>query len=182
MNTRESMLRSKELLVQVACAHCRTGGRLWERMWVLMAGAMAIVAVGAAAEKAAVEPAPTASALQPPPRTTLPTPPPEPRARSGEFPPPEPVSDPSPLGRGIQRTMTLLANSTPQHHNHVRVVFYGQSITEQEWSKQVTSALSCWWKAVPDDRGKIATKNTRRHEKVPFIFVVSCVLCGRQMR
>ncbi|MCY2995973.1 MAG: hypothetical protein NTY19_50200 [Planctomycetota bacterium] len=28
MNTRESMLRSKEVSVQVACAHCRTGGRL----------------------------------------------------------------------------------------------------------------------------------------------------------
>ena len=144
MNTRESMLRSKEVSVQVACAHCRTSGRLWERMWVLMAGAMAIMAVGAAAEKAAVEPAPaapTASAPQPAPRTSLPTPPPEPRTRSGEFPPPEPVSDPSPLGRGIQRTMTLLATSTAQHRNHVRVVFYGQSITEQEWSKQVADDL-----------------------------------------
>lgn len=37
--------------------------------------------------------------------------------------------------------MTLLATSTPQHRNHVRVLFYGQSITEQEWSKQVAGEL-----------------------------------------
>jgi hypothetical protein len=37
--------------------------------------------------------------------------------------------------------MTLLATSTAQHRNHVRVVFYGQSITEQEWSKQVADDL-----------------------------------------
>jgi len=37
--------------------------------------------------------------------------------------------------------MTLLANNTAQHRNHVRVVFYGQSITEQEWSKQVADDL-----------------------------------------
>ena len=35
--------------------------------------------------------------------------------------------------------MTLLATSTPEHRNHVRVLFYGQSITEQEWSKQVAA-------------------------------------------
>jgi hypothetical protein len=37
--------------------------------------------------------------------------------------------------------MTLLAASTPQHRNHVRILFYGQSITEQEWSKQVAADL-----------------------------------------
>lgn len=37
--------------------------------------------------------------------------------------------------------MTLLATSTPRHRNHVRVLFYGQSITEQEWSKQVAGDL-----------------------------------------
>jgi hypothetical protein len=44
-------------------------------------------------------------------------------------------------GVGIQRTMTLLATSTPEHRNHVRVLFYGQSITEQEWSKIVAEDL-----------------------------------------
>ena len=43
-------------------------------------------------------------------------------------------------GRNIQRTMTLLATSTPQKRNTVRILFYGQSLTEQNW-----------WKLVADD-------------------------------
>ena len=58
-----------------------------------------------------------------------------------DLPPPAPPKDASDLGRGIQRTMTLLATSAPQHRNHVRILFYGQSITEQEWSKQVAEDL-----------------------------------------
>ncbi len=83
----------------------------------------------------------TASAPQPPPRTPQPAPTPEATANPGAFPPPAPLKDLSQLGQGVQRTMTLLATSTPQHRNHVRVVFYGQSITEQEWSKQVAGDL-----------------------------------------
>ena len=45
------------------------------------------------------------------------------------------------MGLGIQRTMTLLATSTPEHRNKVRILFYGQSITEQDWSKQVADDL-----------------------------------------
>jgi hypothetical protein len=56
------------------------------------------------------------------------------------FPTP-PAKDEDRLGRGIQRTMTLLATSTPQHRNRVRILFYGQSITEQTWSKAVTDDL-----------------------------------------
>ncbi len=37
--------------------------------------------------------------------------------------------------------MTLLETSTPQHRNTVRVLFYGQSITEQKWSNQVADWL-----------------------------------------
>jgi hypothetical protein len=37
--------------------------------------------------------------------------------------------------------MTLLATSTPRHRNTVRVLFYGQSITEQEWSGEVADWL-----------------------------------------
>lgn len=44
-------------------------------------------------------------------------------------------------GRHIQRTMRLLATSTPQRHNTVRILFYGQSITEQTWSKLVSADL-----------------------------------------
>ena len=36
-------------------------------------------------------------------------------------------------GANIQRTMTLLEESTPQARNTVRVLFYGQSITRQNW-------------------------------------------------
>jgi hypothetical protein len=60
-----------------------------------------------------------------------------------KYPAPAPPKDEAALGAGIQRTMTLLATSTPQKRNRVRVLFYGQSITEQEW-----------WKAVADDLRK----------------------------
>jgi hypothetical protein len=54
---------------------------------------------------------------------------------------PAPVANKDALGRGIQRTMHLLATSTPQKRNHVRILFYGQSITEQKWSNQVADDL-----------------------------------------
>jgi hypothetical protein len=41
----------------------------------------------------------------------------------------------------VQRTMTLLATSTPEHRNKVRILFYGQSITVQDWTKKVTEDL-----------------------------------------
>ncbi len=57
------------------------------------------------------------------------------------YPPPQPLKDESGLGLHIQRTMTLLATSTPKRHNKVRILFYGQSITEQDWWKQVADDL-----------------------------------------
>lgn len=59
------------------------------------------------------------------------------------YPAPAPLKgkDASLLGVNIQRTMTLLATSTSAHRNKVRILFYGQSITEQEWSKQVADAI-----------------------------------------
>ncbi|MBC8102551.1 MAG: hypothetical protein H7Z41_08165, partial [Cytophagales bacterium] len=57
------------------------------------------------------------------------------------YPEPGPPADPDALGRGVQRTMTLLATSSPKQHNKVRILFYGQSITEQDWSKQVAEDL-----------------------------------------
>jgi spore coat polysaccharide biosynthesis predicted glycosyltransferase SpsG len=53
--------------------------------------------------------------------------------------PPSYVGDPAQLGRGVQRTMTLLATSTPQRRNTVRILFYGQSITAQDWWKEVAA-------------------------------------------
>ncbi len=54
---------------------------------------------------------------------------------------PAPAKDADLLGRGIQRTMRLLATSTAKKRNHVRILFYGQSITEQQWSNQVADDL-----------------------------------------
>lgn len=78
---------------------------------------------------------------QAPARKPLRTPPPEKADEPAAYPPPPAVKEASRMGRGIQRTMTLLAASTPQHRNRVRVLFYGQSITEQQWSKQVADDL-----------------------------------------
>ncbi len=49
------------------------------------------------------------------------------------------------LGQGIQRAMHLMAGSTPEHRNSVRVLFYGQSITEQDWWKEVAEHLRKTW-------------------------------------
>ena len=62
-------------------------------------------------------------------------------AGKAAFPPPKPPKDDSTFGTGIQRTMTLLATSTPERRNTVKVLFYGQSITEQDWWKQVADDL-----------------------------------------
>lgn len=57
------------------------------------------------------------------------------------FPAPKYLGEVSSYGRNIQRTMRLLATSTPEHRNTVRILFYGQSITEQNWSKLVADDL-----------------------------------------
>ena len=41
----------------------------------------------------------------------------------------------------IQRTLRLLETSTPAQRNRVRVLFYGQSITESAWSRQLEARL-----------------------------------------
>lgn len=46
-----------------------------------------------------------------------------------------------PAGARLQRTMSLLASSTAAHRNPVRILFYGQSITKQEWSQAVAQDL-----------------------------------------
>ncbi|MEO8890352.1 MAG: SGNH/GDSL hydrolase family protein [Coleofasciculaceae cyanobacterium] len=57
------------------------------------------------------------------------------------FPPPITVQNDADFGAGIQRTMTLLATSTPEHHNKVKILFYGQSITKQKWWIDVADDL-----------------------------------------
>lgn len=57
------------------------------------------------------------------------------------FPPPRTLGPTETYGRNLQRTMTLLATSTPARRNTVKILFYGQSITEQTWSKRVAEDL-----------------------------------------
>lgn len=51
------------------------------------------------------------------------------------------AQDVSRFGAHIQRTMTLLATSTPQKRNTVKILFYGQSITQQTWWREVAEHL-----------------------------------------
>jgi hypothetical protein len=45
-----------------------------------------------------------------------------------------------PVGARIQRTMRLLATSTPEHRNPVRILFYGQSIVRQDYARKAVEA------------------------------------------
>ena len=57
------------------------------------------------------------------------------------FPPPLPFA-PDPAQRAfLARSLALLSGSTPARRNRVRVLFYGQSITEQSWSRTVADWL-----------------------------------------
>jgi hypothetical protein len=52
-----------------------------------------------------------------------------------------PVADEATFGRRIQRTMNLLATSTPEKRNRVRILFYGQSITQGMHSREMINVL-----------------------------------------
>lgn len=51
------------------------------------------------------------------------------------------LGDVTQRGRNVQRTMRLLAESTPEHRNTVRILFYGQSITAGAWPDRVIADL-----------------------------------------
>lgn len=50
--------------------------------------------------------------------------------------------EPNPSAKYIQRTMKALAESTVENPAQVRVLFYGQSIVAQEWTKKVQKYLT----------------------------------------
>ncbi|MCW8130635.1 MAG: SGNH/GDSL hydrolase family protein [Planctomycetota bacterium] len=64
-----------------------------------------------------------------------------PFASAAEYPPLVPPKDTAEYGKHIQRTMSLLATSTPEHRNTVRILFYGQSITAGTWHQRVEADL-----------------------------------------
>lgn len=51
------------------------------------------------------------------------------------------VQDTAQFGKYLQRTMKLLATSTPTYRNTVKILVYGQSIAKQEWSDTVRMYL-----------------------------------------
>jgi hypothetical protein len=57
------------------------------------------------------------------------------------IPPIPPASGEADFGRRIQRTMELLATSGPQRRNRVRILFYGQSITQGMHSREMINVL-----------------------------------------
>lgn len=57
------------------------------------------------------------------------------------FPAPKIVRDNPWHGRNLQRTLRLMAESTPQKRNTVRILVYGQSISQQDWWKEVHADL-----------------------------------------
>jgi hypothetical protein len=57
------------------------------------------------------------------------------------FPLPAPIANSANFGANIQRTMGLLASSTPTNRKPVRILFYGQSITQQKWSQDVANDI-----------------------------------------
>ncbi|MDF1744585.1 MAG: SGNH/GDSL hydrolase family protein [Gimesia sp.] len=63
--------------------------------------------------------------------------------RTSKFAKAEPAGKPVTFGAKIQRTMTLLATSTTEKRNRVRILFYGQSVTRNPW-----------WEVVADDLRK----------------------------
>jgi len=57
------------------------------------------------------------------------------------YPPLASLPDDPSFGANVQRTMSLLATSSPQRRHRVKILFYGQSITEQNWWKIVAEDL-----------------------------------------
>jgi hypothetical protein len=63
------------------------------------------------------------------------------RVEKPQFPALAPDASAANFGAGIQRTMTLLATSTPERRNAVRILFYGQSLSKQEWTRTIADQL-----------------------------------------
>ena len=51
------------------------------------------------------------------------------------------TGDSATVGMRIQRTMTLLASSSPDHRHPVKILFYGQSLIKQDWTRMVAADI-----------------------------------------
>lgn len=58
----------------------------------------------------------------------------------GQYPPPD-LPDTSDIGKYITRTMHLLGTSTPEKKNRVKILVYGQSVSEQDWWLEIKHYL-----------------------------------------
>jgi len=63
------------------------------------------------------------------------------RPPRGGYPAPKTLGPVETYGANIRRAMSLMATSTPLKRNTVRVLFYGQSISAQEWTTTVAERL-----------------------------------------
>jgi len=63
------------------------------------------------------------------------------QAKSQPIEVPATVRDASDYGQGIARALYLLASSTPTHKKTIKILVYGQSITQQEWWLEVIDNL-----------------------------------------
>lgn len=66
---------------------------------------------------------------------------PDPLCAAESYPAPAPWQLDSGQREHLRRSLTLLGSSTPTHRNAVRILFYGQSITQQAWWKEVERTL-----------------------------------------
>jgi hypothetical protein len=57
------------------------------------------------------------------------------------FPPVPMAGDAAAVGAGLQRSLGMMVSSTPERRHTVRVLFYGQSITEGAWWQDVATHL-----------------------------------------
>lgn len=93
------------------------------------------------------------------------------------YPEPPPVVDETALGVNVTRTMSLLAGSTAERPNTVKIVFYGQSITDHKpWVDRTIADLRARFphaNLVAENRaiGGFASQrliNTAEHDIYPF--------------
>src|SRR5438034_726108 len=62
-------------------------------------------------------------------------------AAPASYPAPKTLGPVETYGANVQRSMTLLATSTALKRNTIRILFYGQSITADDWWKEVAEDL-----------------------------------------